>query len=108
MVVRLLKRRSLRDPSLVLLDVMMPVMDGFAACLAFRQGPHLEAIPIILVSALRRVPNEATGQAGNMPLRCQTLLQGWLARLLIRTAVVGKPRPQVTNQSDTDAPGDCN
>lgn len=35
-------------PAIVLLDVMMPVMDGFTACTALRQTPEGEDIPILI------------------------------------------------------------
>ncbi len=42
-----------QSPDLVLLDVMMPGMDGFAVCEQIRQDPLLAAIPVIMLSALK-------------------------------------------------------
>jgi putative two-component system response regulator len=39
-------------PDLILLDVMMPDMDGFAVCRRLRQDPDLFEIPIVMVTAL--------------------------------------------------------
>lgn len=39
-------------PDLVLLDVMMPDMDGFEVCTRFRGDPLLAEVPIIMVTAL--------------------------------------------------------
>jgi len=39
-------------PALVLMDVMMPRLDGPAAFRAMREHPHGEAIPVILMSAM--------------------------------------------------------
>jgi len=39
-------------PDIILLDVMMPRMDGYAACAAIRQLPVGEALPIVMVTAL--------------------------------------------------------
>lgn len=39
-------------PDLILLDVMMPGMDGFEVCRRLRANPRLAEIPIILVTAL--------------------------------------------------------
>jgi PAS domain S-box-containing protein/putative nucleotidyltransferase with HDIG domain len=39
-------------PDLILLDVMMPQMDGFEVCRRLRADPHLAEVPIILVTAL--------------------------------------------------------
>lgn len=39
-------------PDLVLLDILMPEMDGIQVCKALRQLPHLNETPILFVSAL--------------------------------------------------------
>ena len=39
-------------PGLVLMDVMMPRMDGRAACRAMRDHGHGVALPIVLMSAM--------------------------------------------------------
>lgn len=39
-------------PDIILLDVMMPGMDGFEACKQIRAMPNLAEIPIILITAL--------------------------------------------------------
>ncbi len=39
-------------PDLVLLDVMMPIMDGFEVAERMRRHPHSEAIPIIFLTAM--------------------------------------------------------
>lgn len=43
-----------RSPDLVLLDVQMPVMDGFATLAAIRKKSHLGEIPILLLTSLDR------------------------------------------------------
>jgi CheY-like chemotaxis protein len=40
-----------RLPSLVLLDLMMPEMDGFAFAVALRQNPAWEAVPVVVITA---------------------------------------------------------
>lgn len=39
-------------PHMVLLDVMMPEMNGFDVCQAFQADPNLKAIPIIFISGI--------------------------------------------------------
>jgi CheY-like chemotaxis protein len=44
------------EPCLVLLDLMMPVMDGWTFLAERNQDPRLAGIPITIVSAARNVP----------------------------------------------------
>ena len=50
-------------PDLILLDVMMPDMDGIAACRHLKADPQVKDIPIIFVSSLAEVGDEAAGFA---------------------------------------------
>jgi two-component system cell cycle response regulator len=40
------------DPDVILLDVMMPDMDGFEVCRRLRSDPRLATVPVIMVTAL--------------------------------------------------------
>jgi two-component system chemotaxis sensor kinase CheA len=46
---------------LIVSDVEMPRMDGFALCRAVRRAPHLAEIPVVLVSALESAEHRALG-----------------------------------------------
>lgn len=48
-------------PDLILLDIMMPVMDGYAVCAAIKADPHTRQIPVIFVTAMRSEGDEAKG-----------------------------------------------
>ncbi len=50
-----------RAPDLVLLDVMMPVMDGYEVCRQLKADPNTEEIPIIFVTAMGEVDDETRG-----------------------------------------------
>ncbi|HXZ48193.1 MAG TPA: response regulator [Usitatibacter sp.] len=41
-----------RAPDLLLLDVLMPVMDGYEVCRAVRADPALAMLPVVMVTAL--------------------------------------------------------
>lgn len=43
---------ELLQPDVILLDVMMPDMDGIATCQHIKASPHWESIPVIMVTAL--------------------------------------------------------
>jgi DNA-binding response OmpR family regulator len=52
-------------PDLVLLDVRMPSIDGYAICARIRADPRLAAIPVIMVTANSSSADvEAARQAG--------------------------------------------
>ena len=40
------------QPDLVILDIMLPGMDGYQVCVALKKDPQCRNIPIILVSAM--------------------------------------------------------
>ncbi len=47
-----LAQAALLHPALILLDVMMPHMDGYEVCRQLRDDPALHDVPIIMVTAL--------------------------------------------------------
>ncbi|HWZ48453.1 MAG TPA: HD domain-containing phosphohydrolase [Herbaspirillum sp.] len=50
-------------PALILLDIEMPDMDGYAVCRALKADSRTEAIPVIFVTSLGEVGDEAAGFA---------------------------------------------
>lgn len=47
-----LAKLELAEPDFVVLDVMMPLMDGFQACAAIRRHPRFKRVPVLFLSAL--------------------------------------------------------
>src|ERR1035441_5359403 len=59
-----LKKAHSVSPDLVLLDLVLPELDGFAVCETLRKGPTTASIPIIVLTGLttnlgRRAPWQA-------------------------------------------------
>jgi diguanylate cyclase (GGDEF)-like protein len=52
-----------RQPDLVLLDIMMPDMDGYEVCAKLREMPETRDIPVIFVTALGEEKDEERGLA---------------------------------------------
>ncbi|MBI5165464.1 MAG: response regulator [Magnetospirillum sp.] len=48
-------------PDLILLDIMMPGRDGYDTCRELKADPALAAIPVIFITALGEVEDEALG-----------------------------------------------
>ena len=48
-------------PDIILLDVMMPGMNGYEVCLSFKQNPLIASIPVIFVTAFDDLVGELRG-----------------------------------------------
>jgi CheY-like chemotaxis protein len=64
-----LERLEPERPHLILLDLMMPVMDGWEFSQRMREIPHAAKIPVIVLSADRNVGSKARdiGAVGHLP-----------------------------------------
>ena len=54
---------SATPPDLILLDVMMPDMDGYAVCRHLKENPLTRRIPVIFVTTRGEIEDEAAGFA---------------------------------------------
>jgi len=52
-----------RPPALILLDVVMPDLDGFGLCRTLKSDPNFNAIPVIFISALTNADERIRGLA---------------------------------------------
>jgi len=55
-----LKKAREENPDLILLDVIMPVKDGFTAAEQLRKDPELSRIPVIMLTAFSSKRQEST------------------------------------------------
>lgn len=49
-----LRKVESENPDLILLDVMMPELDGFAACAKLKSSPESQGIPVILLTGVAK------------------------------------------------------
>ena len=56
-----LQRVSQERPDLILLDVMMPIMDGFETCKRLKDDPDTRLIPVVIMTALGQVEDRVKG-----------------------------------------------
>ena len=52
-----LERLASVRPSVVVSDVMMPVLDGWELCRRMQADPRYRSIPVVLMSAVRTAPS---------------------------------------------------
>jgi len=48
-------------PDLILLDIMMPEMDGYEVCRRLKADPRTQAIPVLFLTAMTQTEDEAQG-----------------------------------------------
>jgi class 3 adenylate cyclase len=58
---RALKLAFANPPDLILLDIMMPGMDGYEVCRRLKDHPGTRGVPIIFVTAMNEIEDEAKG-----------------------------------------------
>ncbi|MBA7692565.1 Alkaline phosphatase synthesis transcriptional regulatory protein PhoP [subsurface metagenome] len=60
-----LKKARLEKPDLILLDVVMPKIDGFEVCRKLKKDPQTQEIPILMLTAkAQQVDKEKGKQVG--------------------------------------------
>ena len=87
-----LARAQFVRPDLILMDVMMPGMDGFEACRKLKAAPETRDIPVIFMTALDEVGDKISGfEAGAVdyvtkPLQIAEVLARIATHLTLRSA----------------------
>jgi two-component system alkaline phosphatase synthesis response regulator PhoP len=49
------------QPDLILMDVMMPVLDGFEACRRLKENPATKDIPVVMLTAKTQLSEQKAG-----------------------------------------------
>ena len=59
-------------PDLILLDVMMPLLDGYEACRRIKADPASSDVPVFMLTAKTQLAEQTTGQeAGAVDYICK-------------------------------------
>ena len=103
-----------KPPSLLLVDVHMPVLDGFEVCRRLRNYALTRHLPIVFLSAFDELEDRAAGlEAGaDEFLSKQTSLREMLLRVQLQLQRYNRPahgveRPPCTGASDSWAHPEC-
>jgi len=92
-------------PDIILLDVMMPEMDGFSVCREIRANPATARVPVIMLTALDSVENKVKGfEAGAddyLAKPCDTAELVARINVLIRRAEATTPQTAETAKTAT-------
>ena len=60
------------QPDLILMDVMMPALDGYEACRRIKANPKTAHIPVVMLTAKTQVAEQKTGlDAGALDYVCK-------------------------------------
>jgi len=51
-----------QEPDFILMDIMMPNMDGYTACCTIKKDPATKVIPVVMLTALGQELNVKLGQ----------------------------------------------
>src|SRR2546427_7623960 len=113
-----LERVDAERPDLVLLDVMMPGMDGYEVCRRIRANPEYGILPVVMVTALdptrERIKGLEAGaddfltkpvNMGELVARVRSLLRIKDLYDTVQTQAGGPPRPHPHPQGGGPAPG---
>ena len=82
-----LKILETEEPDLILLDVLMPNMNGYQVCRRIRENPAMQTVPVIMMTGLDPSEEKAKGrEAGATDIIVKPI---HLADLLERLRVLG-------------------
>jgi two-component system, cell cycle response regulator len=97
-----LKKVHLESPDLLVLDVMLPGLDGFEVCHRLRCDPATEKLPILILSA--------KGQESDRNVALQVGANAFLPKPIDRLTLLSKmtelPNLSVSSQPEKQVSGD--
>ena len=85
-------------PDLILLDVMMPEMDGYVVCATLKADPLLSTIPVIFITALTDTEDETRGLALGAVDYVTKPFKEAIVRLRVRTHLELKRQRDILDQ----------
>jgi twitching motility two-component system response regulator PilG len=56
-----LEEISSHKPDLVVLDIMLPLLDGFEVCRRIKENPETSTIPVVMLTAMKNSQDRARG-----------------------------------------------
>ncbi len=66
--------RAARTPDVILIDLMMPIMDGWQLRRELAERPALKGVPVVVMSAGRKVPEVPAAGHLQKPVSLEALL----------------------------------
>jgi DNA-binding response OmpR family regulator len=99
----LLKRFDQLNPDVILMDVMMPQVNGYAVCQEIKQNPARKHIPVILVTALNNREDMLQGLEAGADEFLTKPANGAELRARVRTMLVSE-KSTFTNPGARTAP----
>jgi PAS domain S-box-containing protein len=102
---------AVKSPDLILLDLMMPVMDGFGFLAEMRVRPDLQHIPVIVVTAMDLTPDDRQRLSGQVeqvleksPYTREQLLE-YVRDAVVACNVTREANTEDENQDEQDTAG---
>ncbi|OUD15477.1 response regulator [Thioflexithrix psekupsensis] len=88
-------------PDLILLDVMMPGMDGFETCERLKQNPITESIPVIFVTALMDTESKVKSfSAGAVDYICKPIQKAEVLARVYTHLSISEMRRELQQQNE--------
>jgi CheY-like chemotaxis protein len=98
-----LQRARSERPDLILLDVMMPGMDGLVVSRTLLDDPDLKRIPVVMLSALGAAADVEAGRATGVADYLVKPFSPWQLLELVQRLIDGARQAQATSATNPGA-----